>query len=166
MSYSKKNNDSLQIAPDNVHHCHGPNLPATPRPPTRLLHQPRQLCSYLHNSSRPLAINPGNRPTAHLPSLLGLHITITQVSRSTPPFPYLSAVLLQHPLLQFCLFLTHTMNTILMHPHDTMLMALLIISSIPGHCDKLHVLSLATVDCRSSAWKLTLLLYLLLGTGL
>jgi hypothetical protein len=36
--------------------------------------------------SPPPAINPGNRPTAHLPGLLGLHITITQVSRSTPPF--------------------------------------------------------------------------------
>jgi hypothetical protein len=47
---------------------------------------PAKLRGYSHNPSRTPAINPNNRPTAHLPGLLGLHITITQVSRSTPPF--------------------------------------------------------------------------------
>jgi hypothetical protein len=53
---------------------------------TELLHQPRQLRGYSHNPSQTPAINPGNRPTAHIPGLLGLHITITQVSRSTLSF--------------------------------------------------------------------------------
>jgi hypothetical protein len=65
--------------------------------------------------------------------------------------PYPLVVLLWHPLLQSCLFLTLSVNTILTHPHDTMLTALLIISGIPGHHNKLHVFSLVTVDCRSSA---------------
>jgi hypothetical protein len=52
----------LGALPDKIiiHICHSCNLPATPRPPPKLLHQTCQLPRYLYNSSQPLAINPGN----------------------------------------------------------------------------------------------------------
>jgi hypothetical protein len=59
---------------------------------------------------------------------------ITQVSRS---------IFLQYPLPHYYGILSfsydHSINTILTYAHDTMLTALLIISGIPGHRNKLHV---------------------------